>query len=216
MACKFNSVLKGANQCKENPAGVSNYCMIVPLDSDHVASISVNDEKNQYIIDAAGATTEVPKPALKGYRIDFKNQTGQVTSEDNGAGKGNTVTGTGRVEIGIDEMAVMSRTLSNLDGNFLAFFPTGNVVNDKKEWLVVGNPTGDISWSRATDTGAARGDDHGTTFTVVCDFQVYDTVKYYGEIDQEDAEESHTFFLFHNHRGSGSAQRAWAFFLMIH
>ena len=189
MACNFNSVLKGANQCKENPAGVSNYCMIVPLDSNHVASIKVNDEKNQYDITAAGTGGA----ALKGYRIDFKGQTGQVTSEDNGPGKGNTVTGTGRVEIGIDELAVMSRTLSNLDGNFLCFFPTGVKKaltaegTPVTEWLVVGNPTGDITWSRASDTGAARGDDHGTTFTVVCDFQVYDTVKYYGEIDQEDA-----------------------------
>jgi len=193
MACKFNSVLKGTNQCKENPAGVSNYCMIVPLDSDHVASISVNDEKNQYIIEAAGATTEVPKPALKGYRIDFKNQTGQVTSEDNGPGMGNTVTGTGRVEIGIDELAMMSRTLSNLDGNFLCFFPTGvkkaptTDGTPVTEWLVVGNPTGDITWSRASDTGTERTSDHGTTFTVTCNFQVYDTVKYYGEIEQEDA-----------------------------
>lgn len=184
MACKFNHVLKGANECKENPAGVSNYCMIVPLDADHITSIEVDDTKNQYKIVAAGGTQEAPA-ALKGWRVDFKNQTGQVTSEDNGSGKGNTVTGTGRVEIGIDKMAVLSRTLSNLDGDFLAFFPTGNTVDDKKEWLVVGNPTGDISWSRATDTGAARGDDHGTTFTVVCDYQVYDTVKYYGEIDKE-------------------------------
>ena len=186
MACNFNSVLKGANECKENPAGVSNFCMVVPLDSDHITDIAVNESKNQYdITPAAGASA-----ALKGYRIDFKNQTGQVTSEDNGAGKGNTVTGTGRVEIGIDEMAVMSRTLSNLDGNFLCFFPTGNTVDGKKEWLVVGNPSGDISWSRASDTGAARGDDHGTTFTVVCDFQVYDTVKFYGEIEDEGASES--------------------------
>ena len=191
MSCKFNSVLKGANQCKENPAGVSNYCMIVPLDSDHVKSIEVNDEKNQYDIIAAG--TGDPAPALKGYRVDFKGQTGQVTSEDNGSGNGNTVTGTGRVEIGIDEMAVLSRTLSNLDGNFLCFFPTGvkkaatTGGTPVPEWLVIDNPTGDISWSRASDTGAARGDDHGTTFTVVCDFQPYDTVKYYGVIEQEDA-----------------------------
>lgn len=167
---------------------MSNYCMIVPLDSNHVASIEVDDEKNQYIITPATSAA-----SLKGWRVDFKNQTGQVTSEDNGSGKGNTVTGTGRVEIGIDKMAVLSRTLSNLDGDFLAFFPTGNSVTvtvdgtavKKKEWLVVGNPTGDISWSRASDTGAARGDDHGTTFTVVCDYQVYDTVKYYGDIDME-------------------------------
>lgn len=183
MACNFNSVLKGANECTENPAGVSNYCMVVPIDDDHISSITVDDTKNQYDITPAGSGAT----ALKGYRIDFKNQTGQVTSEDNGSGKGNTVTGTGRVEIGIDKMAVMSRTLSNLDGNFLCFFPTGNTVESKKEWLVVGNPQGDISWSRTTDTGSARTDDHGTTFTVVCGYQVYDTVKYYGEIEQEDA-----------------------------
>lgn len=197
MACNFNSVLKGANACKENPAGVSNYCMIVPFanavdmtsEDGFIDSVEINEEKNQYNITPTGSGT-----TLKGYRVDFKNQTGQVTSEDNGSGKGNTVTGTGRVEIGIDEMAVLSRTLSNLDGNFLAFFPTGvkkdpaGGSNPVTEWLVVGNPQGDISWSRATDTGAARQDDHGTTFTVVCDFQVYDTVKFYGEINQADAQ----------------------------
>ena len=195
MACNFNSVLKSANECKENPAGVSNYCMIVPFASvksgdGFISEVTVNDDKNQYTITPSGTGENL---TLKGYKVEFKNQTGQVTSEDNGPGKANTVTGTGRVEIGIDEMAVLSRTLSNLDGNFLAFFPTGakkaltSGGTPVTEWLVVGNPTGDISWSRATDTGAARSDDHGTTFTVVCDYQVYDTVKYYGEISVADA-----------------------------
>lgn len=196
MACNFNSVLKNANDCKENPAGVSNYCMIVPFASalpegqkdGFIDEVTIEEEKNQYTI-----TTSGTNQAMKGYKVEFKNQTGQVTSEDNGSGKANTVTGTGRVEIGIDKMAVLSRTLSNLDGNFLAFFPTGLKVdpnggdNPLTEWIVVGNPTGDISWSRTTDTGAARRDDHGTTFTVVCDFQVYDTVKWYGEISVADA-----------------------------
>lgn len=193
MSCNFNSVLKTASQCLENPAGVSSYCMVVPfasavpddVDDGLIDTVEIDDAKNQYIITPSGTGT-----SLRGYRVDFKGQTGQVTSEDNGPGKGNTVTGTGRVEIGIDEMAVLSRTLSNLDGNFLVFFPTGTkkMVDDTpvSEWIVVGNPTGDISWSRASDTGANRSDDHGTTFTVVCDFQVYDTVKWYGEISQAD------------------------------
>lgn len=190
MACNFKSVLKGANECKENPAGTSAYCMIVPFvaaksGDGFIESVAIDEEKNQYIITPSGdGSGDI---VMKGYRVDFKNQTGQVSSEDNGPGKGNTVTGTGRVEIGIDEMAVLSRTLSNLDGNFLVFFNTGAKKDGKSEWLVVGNPTGDITWSRASDTGAARGDDHGTTFTVVCDFQVYDTVKWYGEINQADA-----------------------------
>ena len=196
MACNLKSVLKVSNNCKENPAGLSSYCMIVPFasaisddtDDGLIQTVEVNDAKNQYVITPSGTGT-----TLKGYKVEFKNQTGQVTSEDNGPGKGNTVTGTGRVEIGIDEMAVLSRTLSNLDGNYLCFFPTGVKKTPEggsaalTEWLVVGNPTGDITWSRATDTGAARGDDHGTTFTVSCDFQVYDTVKWYGEISQADA-----------------------------
>lgn len=196
MACNLNHVKKSANLCKENPAGVSSYCMIVPFASvfgddaqdGFIQSVEVLDDKNQYNITFKGSGSGAA--VAKGYRVDFKNETGQVTSEDNGAGKANTVTGTGRVEIGIDEMAVLNRTLSNLDGNFLVFFPTGTKKVQTEggtaltEWLVVGNPTGDISWSRATDTGAARGDDHGTTFTVVCNFQVYDTVKFYGEISE--------------------------------
>jgi hypothetical protein len=150
-----------------------------------ITEVIVSETKNRYEINGGAS--------LKGYRVDFKNQTGKVSSEDNGSGKGNTVTGTGRVEIGIDEMAVLSRTLSNLDGNFLCFFPTGvkkdpdGGTNPVTEWLVVGNPQGDISWNRNSDTGDTRQSDHGTTFTVVCDFQPYDNVKYYGEIAQADA-----------------------------
>ena len=195
MSCNLNHVKKSANQCKENPAGVSNYCMVIPFASVYgeqaqdgfIQSVEVEDDKNQYNITFKGSCAAA---VAKCYRVDFKNQTGQLTSEDNGPGMANTVTGTGRVEIGIDEMALLSRILSNLDGNFLVFFPTGN----KKalteggtavpEWLVVGNPTGDITWSRASDTGQERTSDHGTTFTVVCNFQVYDTVKWYGEISE--------------------------------
>ena len=193
MSCNLNSVLKIANNCKENPAGLSSYCMIVPFasaisddtDTGLIDKVEINESKNQYTITISGSGDY-----LNGYKVEFKNQTGQVTSEDNGPGKGNTVTGTGRVEIGVDEMAVLSRTLSNLDGNFLVFFPTGVKKENKTEWIVIGNPTGDISWTRTTDTGAARGDDHGTTFSVSCNFQVYDTVKWYGEINQADASAS--------------------------
>lgn len=191
MACNFNHVKKGANECKENPAGLSNYCMIVPFDSfESVAIKKVNGKEiNQYDITLGTGNT------LKGWRIDFKNQTGQVTSEDNGAGKGWTGTGTGRVEIGEDEMATLSRTLSNLDGEFLAFFPTGNKIASGEgqsatqltEWKVIGNPEGDCQFSTAADSGQARGDDHGTTFTVTCDYMLYDVVKFVGEIEEATA-----------------------------
>ena len=179
MACILKNVISSGAGCKENPAGVSNYCMVVPLDSDHINTIGVNDAKNQYVITPADGT------ALKGFRVDFKSQTGQVTSEDNGGGKGWTVTGTGRVEKNTDDMAYVSRILSNMDGKYLVFFPTGNIAEAGAEWLVVGNPFGDSEFTDASDTGAARGDDHGHTFTVVNSYQLYPEVKWYGTINKE-------------------------------
>ena len=82
-------------------------------------------------------------------------------------------------------MAVLGRRLSNMGGGYLVFFPTGKKVNGKMEWKIVGNPTGDVEYNRTNDSGAARSDDHGTTFNFVCNFQVYDVVKYYGDIAEE-------------------------------
>ncbi len=72
MACNLKNVLSSGNNCKENPAGLSNHVMVVPLDSDHIKKIGVNDAKNQYVIVPASGTS------LKGFRIDFKSQTGQM------------------------------------------------------------------------------------------------------------------------------------------
>ena len=178
MACIPKSVLSTGANCKENPAGLSNHLFAVPLDKNFVTNISVNDAKNEYIITVAGGNAA----ALQGYRIDFKGQTGQVTSEDNGVGKGWTHTGTGRVELSEDDMAYTSRVLHNTD-KFMYFFPTGNVVDGKTEYKVVGNQFGDTEWTVASDTGAARGDDHGQTFTVTCPYQLYPVMKWYGKIE---------------------------------
>lgn len=180
MACIPKSVLSSGAGCKENPAGLSNHLIAVPLDKNFVESISVNDGKNEYIIIPAGGNNV----ALKGYRIDFKGQTGQVTSEDNGVGKGWTHTGTGRVELNEDDMAYTSRVLHNTD-KFIYLFPTGVVVEGKKEFKVVGNPFGDTEWTVTGDTGAARGDDHGQTFSVSCPYQLYPVMKWYGNVETE-------------------------------
>ena len=180
MACILKNVLSSAANCKENPAGLSNYMFVVPLDADHITSIGVHDGKNVYVITPASGT------ALKGFRVDFKSQTGRVSSEDNGPGKAWTHTGTGRVEKNEDDMAYVSRILSNMDGKFMCFFPTGNVTNEGVEWKVVGNPTGDTEFTTASDSGENRGDDHGTTFTVTCNYQLYDVMKWYGTIEKDD------------------------------
>ncbi len=178
MACNLKNVLSSGNNCKENPAGLSNHVMVVPLDSDHIKKIGVNDAKNQYVIVPASGTS------LNGFRIDFKSQTGQVTSEDNGQGKGWSHTGTGRVELNEDDMALVSRTLHNTDKN-LFFFPTGKVAEGGAEYNVVGNQFGEAEWAVAADSGAARGDDHGQTFTVTCGYQVYPVMKWYGTIEND-------------------------------
>jgi len=182
MACTLKNVLSTGNGCKENPAGLSNHVYVVPLDADHIDTIGINDAKNQYVITPAGGGGAAT--ALKGFRIDFKSQTGQVTSEDNGQGKGWTHTGTGRVELNEDDMALVSRTLHNTDKN-LFFFPTGKVTEEGAEYAVVGNPFGEADWTVAADTGAARGDDHGQTFTVTCGYQVYPIMKWYGTIQND-------------------------------
>ena len=180
MACNFKHVLSSGAGCKENPAGLSNYMMIVPLNGDYISSIGVHDGAPEYVI------TPKTGASLKGWKVEFKSQTGQVTSEHNGQGKAWTMTGTGRVEKNETDMAYMSRVLSNMDGKYLCFFPTGNVVSGRGiEWKVVGNQFGDTEFQTNYDSGAARGDDHGHTFTVICNYQLYDVMFWYGSIFDE-------------------------------
>lgn len=182
LSCIPKSVLSNAI-CVENPAGVSNKLFAVPVDTNHITSIVPNDEKNQYDITAAGGADA----ALKGARIDFKSQTGQYTSEDNGTGKGWSGSATGRVELNEDQMAHTARVLHNSD-KFLYFLATGKKVDGNDEYIVIGNENGEAEFAVAGDTGAARTDDHGQTFTITCAYQLYPITKWYGTIEQEDAE----------------------------
>ena len=179
MPCNFKNVVSGAANCKENPAGLSSYCMVVPLDSEYLTKIGVHDGANRYIITPPATAT-----ALTGFRIDFKPQTGQVTSEDNGDGNGWSHTGTGRVDRNEDDMAYLSRVMHNAGGKYLVFFPAGVVTSEGAEWKVVGNQFGDCTWQTVADSGANRNDDHGQTFTVTCPYQLYPVMKWYGTINQ--------------------------------
>lgn len=182
LSCIPKSVISAAS-CKENPAGLSSYLFAVPFDTNHIKSIAANDEENQYsIIPAGGEET-----ALQGYRVDFKSQTGQYSSDDNGTGKGWSGTGTGRVELSEDDMAFTSRVLHNSD-KFLYFMATGQKNSEgKNEFIVIGNENGEAEWSVKADTGTKRSDDHGQTFTVKCEYQLYPITKWYGTIEQADA-----------------------------
>ena len=182
--CIPKSVLSSAI-CEENPAGMGNYFFAVPVDSNHIQKIVANDEKNRYDITPAGGASA----ALKGARIDYKSQTGQYTSEDNGTGKGWSGNGTGRVELNEDGMAHTARVLHNSD-KYLYFMATGKKVEGKTEFIVIGNENGEAEFAVAADTGAARNDDHGQTFTITCAYQLYPITKWYGTIEQEDAESS--------------------------
>lgn len=182
LSCIPKSVISAAS-CKENPAGLSSYLFAVPFDTNHIKSIVANDDENQYNITPAGGA----ETALQGYRVDFKSQTGQYSSDDNGTGKGWSGTGTGRVELSEDDMAFTSRVLHNSD-KFLYFMATGQKNSDgKNEFIVIGNENGEAEWSVKADTGTKRSDDHGQTFTVKCEYQLYPITKWYGTIEQADA-----------------------------
>lgn len=176
LSCVPKSVLS-SNSCAENPAGLSNYLYAVPV-SD--LTITADDEANQYTI---------TESTVEGYRIDFKSQTGQYTSEDNGTGKGWSATATGRVELSEDDMSWTSRVLHNSD-KFVYFIATGKKVNNQPEYIVIGNENGEAEWSVTADSGTARSDDHGQTFTVTCAYQVYPMTKWYGTINQADSASS--------------------------
>lgn len=178
LSCIPKSVLSSAN-CQETPAGLSNFLFAVPVDD---VNITVSDEKNQYTITAAAGS----EAALQGYRIDFKSQTGQYTSEDNGTGKAWTATATGRVELSEDDMAWTSRVLHNSD-KYLYFIATGKKVDGKTEFIVIGNENGEAEWAVAADSGTSRQDDHGQTWTVTCGYQLYPLTKFVGTIEQKDA-----------------------------
>lgn len=178
LSCIPKSVLSSAN-CVETPAGLSNFLFAVPVDD---VNITVSDEKNQYTITAAAED----ETALQGYRIDFKSQTGQYTSEDNGTGKAWTATATGRVELSEDDMAWTSRILHNSD-KYLYFIATGKKIDGKTEFIVVGNENGEAEWAVAADSGTSRQDDHGQTWTVTCGYQLYPLTKFVGTIAQKDA-----------------------------
>ncbi len=183
LSCIPKSVISSAS-CKENPAGLSNFLFAVPCDSNHIKSITANDEENQYDIVPAGGE----ESALQGYRIDYKSQTGQYSSDDNGTGKGWSATGTGRVELSEDRMSHTSRVLHNSD-KFLYFLATGQKNSEgKNEFIVVGNENGEAEWAVKADTGTKRSDDHGQTFTIKCEYQLYPITKWYGTIEQADAE----------------------------
>ena len=182
LSCIPKSVLSSAN-CHENPAGLSNHLFAVPVSG---LTIVASDTENQYVITASGG-------AMQGYRIDFKAQTGQVTSDDNGTGKGWSGSGTGRVEMNEDAMAWTSRVLHNSD-QYLYFFATGKKVTLEgestpvDEYIVIGNENGEAEITVTADTGTARTDDHGQTLTVTCSYMLYPLTKWYGNITQADAE----------------------------
>lgn len=179
--CIPKSVLSSAI-CTENPSGLSNFLYAVPVEN---LTIEANDEKNQYDITTSGGA------ALQGYRIDFKSQTGQYTSEDNGTGKAWSGSATGRVELNEDGMAWTSRVLHNSD-KYLYFIATGRKVEGEKdtkvpEFIVIGNENGEAEWAVAADTGTTRQDDHGQTFTISCGYMLYPLTKFVGNIEQIDA-----------------------------
>jgi hypothetical protein len=154
--------------------------MIVPLRSDYIEYIGPHDVEPLYVITA-------PNEKLEGFKVEFKNLSGQVSSTDNGDGAAWTMTGTGLVDRNEKAMAALARTLSNLGGKYLVFFPTGKTDSNGKEWKVVGNEFGDCNIEVTGDTGKNRNDEHGLTFTVTCNFQVYPMMWWYGNIDEAQA-----------------------------
>ena len=180
MGCQLKSVLSTKDiMCQESPAGVGSHIFIIPM--DEIASISLKEVQEgadpaEYTITPSSGTS------LTGYKIDFKAQTGQVTSTSNGMGKGFTSTCTGRVELNEEGFSALARLLNNFD-DYIVAMNCG-----KGEYYIVGNEQGEVQFSNESDTGTERNGDHGHTFTFTCGFQIYPQMKFKGAIAQIDAE----------------------------
>lgn len=180
MKCNMKNVLSSGNNCQESPAGIANFMFVVPL--ENIATIEIDDAHNRYNITPKKAGDDAAA-TLKGFRIDFKSQTGHVTSTPNAMGGGWSHVGEGRVEMNEDDMALVSRTLHNFD-KYITLWPTGHSVEGQPEWKVVGNENGEVEWAVNADSGQNRSDDHGQTFSATCPYQVYPVMKYIGAVDQ--------------------------------
>ena len=178
MACTLKHIKRSAQSCEESYSGIGT--------SVYVAFVEDLEVPVDYSDEVAGFDETAFKfKAGKGfYQLDIKKKTGKVTSESNGQGKGFSNVLTFVMNQNMDDMALISRAINNVDTLWAAADGKGSyyMIYDK-------NFAPEVAIS--ADTGDAPDSDNGFTVTVTGTPMRYPLPKFSGTLDitQEEVEE---------------------------
>ena len=172
MACTLKHLKRSAQTCEENYSGIGT--------SVYVAFVDDLDGQCDYAEDKAGFDDTAFKfKAGKGfYQLDIKKKSGKVTAESNGQGKGFTNVLTFVMNQNMEDMALISRAMNNVDTLWAAADGKGGyyMIYDK-------NFAPEVAIS--ADTGDAPDSDNGFTVTVTGTPMKYPLPKFGGTLDIE-------------------------------
>lgn len=178
MTCILKPIKRSAQNCEESYSGIGT--------SVYVAFVEDLEVPADYS-DALAGFDETAFQFKNGkgfYQLDIKKKTGKVTSESNGQGKGFTNVLTFVMNQSMDDMALISRAINNVDTLWAAADGKGGyyMIYDK-------NFAPEVAIS--ADTGDAPDSDNGFTVTVTGTPMRYPLPKFKGTLDitQEEGEE---------------------------
>jgi len=169
-SCQFINV--GAqNECKENYSGIGTSVYIFSGDDlAHGFNPEYEDGKAEY--------TEDSFTRLPVHRIAIKSQSGKITHQANANAGGFNNIFTGLVANDMEKMALMARTMNNLQ-NWGLLVPDG-----AGKMYVIYAKDFDLKFEMSGDTGDTPDSDHGHTLVVTAGPCRYPFVKWNGYVEK--------------------------------
>ena len=154
MACTLKHIRNSASNCTESFSGVGTRV--------YVAFVEQLAAQYDYSDDLAGFAPESFKfkdETMGWYELDIKKKSGKVTSESNGQGKGFSNVLTFVLNNNMDDMALISRSINNVDTLWA-------VADGKGNYYVIYDSNFAPEVAISADTGDAPDSDSGFTVTV--------------------------------------------------
>jgi hypothetical protein len=176
MACNLKHIKRSSQDCTESYSGIGT--------SVYVAFVEDLETPVEYSETLAGFDPETSFKFKSGqgfYQLDIKKKSGKVTAESNGQGKGFTNVLTFVMNQNMDDMALISRAINNVDTLWAAADGKGGyyMIYDK-------NFAPEVAIS--ADTGDAPDSDNGFTVTVTGTPMRYPLPKFTGVLTLEEDE----------------------------
>ena len=173
MACTMMHLKRSAQSCEENYSGIGT--------SVYVAFVEDLETPVKYSEKFAGfdGENDFKFKAGKGfYQLDIKKKSGKVTAESNGQGKGFTNVLTFVMNQNMEDMALISRAMNNVDTLWAA-------ADGKGGYYMIYDENFAPEVAISADTGDAPDSDNGFTVTVTGTPMKYPLPKFTGVLDIE-------------------------------